>query len=104
MARNSACPVVAAGPAGHDRSVGEDQGVPESNRGPEHVALGAAIRAVREERGLSLTDLAKAAETDKAYLSGLERGMRNPSWAFIVRLAKMLDISPTELVGRSERL
>jgi transcriptional regulator with XRE-family HTH domain len=46
--------------------------------------------------------LAKAAETDKAYLSGLERGMRNPSWAFIIRLAAALQIAPAELVRRSE--
>jgi transcriptional regulator with XRE-family HTH domain len=69
-----------------------------------HVALGATIRAVREEQGLSLTELAKAAETDKAYISGLERGQRNPSWAFIVRLAAALGVTPVELVSRTERL
>jgi hypothetical protein len=38
----------------------------------------------------------RAAETDEACLSGLEQGMRNPSWGSLVRLAKVFQM--TEVV------
>lgn len=87
-----------------DCLVRKDGWVPEEERGPEHVALGAALRALREEGGLSLSELARAAETDKAYLSGLERGRRNPSWTVLVRLTKALGITPAVLTKRAETL
>ncbi|WP_242454259.1 helix-turn-helix domain-containing protein [Bailinhaonella thermotolerans] len=41
--------------------------------------MGRRIRALREERGLSLSELARRAGVGKATLSGLENGTRNPT-------------------------
>ncbi|MFG1921545.1 helix-turn-helix domain-containing protein [Cryptosporangium sp. NPDC048952] len=43
------------------------------------AAVGRRIRALREERGISLSELARRAGIGKATLSGLETGVRNPT-------------------------
>lgn len=54
------------------------------------VAIGRKIRTLREERGISLSELARRAEVGKATLSGLESGTRNPTletlWAITAQL------------------
>ncbi len=73
-------------------------------RSPEHAALGEAIRRSREKRGLSQEGLADVAEIHITHLGGLERGVRNPSYTTLLRLAKALDIKPGELVGLADEL
>jgi transcriptional regulator with XRE-family HTH domain len=41
--------------------------------------------------------LAEKADLDQTYISGIERGIRNPSVLSIVRLAKALGSSVSEL-------
>lgn len=52
--------------------------------------IGRRIRGLREERGISLSALARAAGVGKATLSGLENGTRNPTldtlWAITAEL------------------
>ncbi|MFI6506074.1 helix-turn-helix domain-containing protein [Streptosporangium sp. NPDC050855] len=52
--------------------------------------IGRRIRLLREERGMSLSALARAAGVGKATLSGLENGTRNPTletlWAITAEL------------------
>jgi transcriptional regulator with XRE-family HTH domain len=52
--------------------------------------IGRRIRALREERGISLSALARGAGVGKATLSGLENGTRNPTletlWAITAEL------------------
>ncbi len=58
-----------------------------------HRALdtfGQNIRKHRTEKGLSQEALADKADLDSTYISGIERGVRNPSLLSIVRLAKAL--------------
>ena len=50
-------------------------GAPED----DPAAVGQRIRALREERGISLSALARRAGIGKATLSGLETGVRNPT-------------------------
>lgn len=46
--------------------------------------FGAKLRALRAERGATLTDMANALGVSPSYLSALERGKRSkPSWAFV---------------------
>jgi transcriptional regulator with XRE-family HTH domain len=73
-------------------------------RSPEHAALGEAIRRSREKRGLSQEALADAADIHITHLGGLERGVRNPSYATLLRLSKALGIEPGELVGLADEL
>jgi hypothetical protein len=40
---------------------------------------------------------------DKSYLSGLERGVRNPSWTVIGKFAAALGTTPAKLAARAER-
>ncbi|MGH2912725.1 MAG: helix-turn-helix domain-containing protein [Solirubrobacteraceae bacterium] len=69
---------------------------------PDQLALGEAVRAIREERGLSQVQLAAATGFIQAWVSHVERGRRNPSWSNVVRLAGGLGVSVSELTTRAE--
>lgn len=73
-------------------------------RSPEHAALGEAIRRSREERGFSQEDLAAAADIHITHLGGLERGVRNPSYTTLLKLAKALRIELGALVSLADEL
>ncbi|GAA3421898.1 hypothetical protein GCM10018952_70150 [Streptosporangium vulgare] len=67
---------------------GGTPGRPEADSGTP--GIGRRIRGLREERGISLSALARAAGVGKATLSGLENGTRNPTldtlWAITTEL------------------
>lgn len=68
-------------------------------------ALGDAIRARRGEiDSLSQEGLADVAGMHRTYVSEIERGLRNPSYRNLVKLAAALDLPLAELVARAERL
>ncbi len=73
-------------------------------RSPEHAALGEAIRLTRVERGLSQEQLADAAHLHVTHLGGVERGVRNPNYATVVKLAQALGLTPGELVTHADHL
>jgi transcriptional regulator with XRE-family HTH domain len=73
-------------------------------RSAEHAALGEAIRLTRAERGYSQEALADAASLHITVLGGLERGVGNPNYATLVRLAGALGLTPGELVTRADRV
>lgn len=73
-------------------------------RSPEHAGLGEAIRQQREALALSQEQLADAADMHITHLGGLERGVRNPSYTTLLRLAKALHVTPGELVGLADEL
>ncbi len=62
--------------------------------------LGARVRQLREARGWSQEALADTVGFGRSYLSGLERGIRNPSAVQLVRLAKALRVPVGDLFGR----
>lgn len=66
-------------------------------RSPAHAAFGQTIRAIRGRRGLSQESLALQCGLDRTYISGIERGTRNPSLTNILRIAAALDAPPAEL-------
>ncbi|WP_405148193.1 helix-turn-helix domain-containing protein [Sphaerisporangium sp. NBC_01403] len=59
--------------------------------------LGRRIRRLRQERGISLSELARRAGVGKATLSGLENGTRNPTletlWAVTAQLGVPLAVA-----------
>jgi len=69
--------------------------------GPER-AFGEALREVRKQRGISQMDLFLETGIDRTYISAVERGIQSPTIRMIVRLAKSLNIRPSELVRRME--
>lgn len=67
-------------------------------------AFGAAVRARREELQLSQEQLGiRAGEMDRTYVSGIERGVRNPTLKIVGRLAKALGTPPSRLLAAAER-
>lgn len=64
--------------------------------------LGVAIRERRQELGYSQEDLAAACKLHRTYISGIERGVRNPTITCIDDVARALEYSLTDLVQRTE--
>lgn len=60
--------------------------------------VGERLRNIRTEKGLSQGDIAKALKVHRSYISGIERGIRNPTIKNIERLAKVLKINPYKLL------
>jgi transcriptional regulator with XRE-family HTH domain len=61
-------------------------------RGQDDLALGARIRELRQRRGLSVGDLAIAANVSKSLVSQIERGVASPSIDTVRRLASALEL------------
>jgi transcriptional regulator with XRE-family HTH domain len=61
------------------------------------TAFGRNVARLRDERGLSQDKLAEKADLDRTYISGIERGVRNPGIKIVLRIAKALNVSLTEL-------
>ena len=59
--------------------------------------LGKKLRDLRQLKDLSQESFAELTNLDRTYISGLERGKRNPSYLIIRRLCKILEINPNEL-------
>jgi transcriptional regulator with XRE-family HTH domain len=60
--------------------------------------FGQNVRKARLEAGLAQEDLALRAELDRTYVSGIERGIRNPTVIVIVKLADVLGIPTADLL------
>lgn len=63
------------------------------------AAFGQRVRKRRERLGLSQQQLAERADLDTTYISGIERGRRNPGLNALAQLAKALNLSLSTLVG-----
>jgi transcriptional regulator with XRE-family HTH domain len=66
--------------------------------------LGRAIRELRLQRGLSVEQLARAAEISRAELAALEAGRLDPDYRRLLRLATGLGVRPLALLLRVEEL
>ncbi|WP_460774640.1 helix-turn-helix domain-containing protein [Microbacterium sp. GXF7504] len=76
---------------------------PHPDRGPSTVddaarALGARIRALRQERGLTLAKAAAEAELSHSFLSQVERGLERLSMASLFRIARALGTTQQDLL------
>ena len=60
--------------------------------------LGIRVRTLRQKRKLSQQSLAEKAEIDRAFLSGIERGVENPTLFTIQAIADGLSVSVGELM------
>ena len=61
------------------------------------ISLGTKLRTYRLQKNFSQEKFAELTELDRTYISGLERGKRNPSYIIIKRLCEKLEISPNKL-------
>ncbi len=64
--------------------------------------FGITLRRLRLEKNFSQAELAHASDTDRTFISLLERGVRQPSLTTVFRLATALKIKPSELVAEVE--
>jgi DNA-binding XRE family transcriptional regulator len=61
-------------------------------------------RAARVATGVSQEALALSADVDRTFVSQIERGIRQPTLTTLCKLARALDVQPSTLVSRMERL
>lgn len=69
---------------------------------PTPQALGSAVRALRQARGLTLEALADQAGMNVTYLSDIERGRSNPTIGKLGDLAIVFDVRVSELIAEAE--
>ena len=67
-------------------------------------AVGDAVRSRRRELQLSQEKLAYAAKLDRTYISGIERGVKNPTIQTLRTLSHGLEWQSSELLARAEAL
>jgi transcriptional regulator with XRE-family HTH domain len=60
--------------------------------------VGRNVRRIRNERGLSQEQLSERSGFTQQYLSGLERGHRNPTVVTLFELAQALGVEPVDLI------
>lgn len=65
-------------------------------------AFGAAVRALRMERGIAQESLAHLAGIERSHMGKIERGEHLPSLAMILKVATALKMSGTELMAATE--
>jgi transcriptional regulator with XRE-family HTH domain len=65
--------------------------------------IGKTIRLLRDEAGLTQEELAHASGINTSEISHLERGLRNPKWETMKRLARGLGVSCADMVARAEQ-
>lgn len=67
--------------------------------------IGARIRAIREEKGVSLEDLSRLTGFEVAFLSGIETSQVQPQLGTMIKLSKALDSAFGRLVsGTGDKL
>ncbi|HEY7960634.1 MAG TPA: helix-turn-helix transcriptional regulator [Solirubrobacteraceae bacterium] len=69
---------------------------------PPDQNLAATLRRLRQQRGITQEALAFRAHVTVSALSRIERGLSNPVWTTLVRLADALDVTPAELAAAAE--
>lgn len=74
------------------------------NDEPVLAALGQNVRQCREIKHLTQEKLAEFAGLDPTYISGIERGLRNPGIKNVAKIAKALGITTSELCMQRRNL
>jgi len=61
--------------------------------------VGRNVQRARRELGISQEELAFRAELHRTYISGVERGIRNPTIIVMGRIADALGVAPSDLLS-----
>lgn len=67
-------------------------------------ALGAKIRGIRKERGISQDSFALKCGLDRSYMGRIERGEVNITVEKLFRIAVELECSPGELLPDTDKI
>ena len=65
----------------------------------EVIQFGKKLREVRLKKNLSQGDIARILGVHRSYISGLERGRRNPSLLTVQKIAKALGVNVNKLIS-----
>jgi transcriptional regulator with XRE-family HTH domain len=68
------------------------------------AALGLAVKRRREKLGFTQEQLANDTDLHQRWISNVETGKRNPSYASLRRLGAGLDLKASELLARAEQI
>ena len=68
---------------------------------PALVALGEALRRIRQSKSISQERLALIAEVDRSYVGRVERGDNNVAVLTLIRLSAALDITVATLMEQA---
>ena len=60
--------------------------------------LGENMKKIRLAKGMTQGDICRKLEVDRAYISNVESGNKNPTLSTITNLAKALGVSVDELL------
>jgi transcriptional regulator with XRE-family HTH domain len=77
--------------------------MPAKEKNPALKRFGTNVRTLREKRELSQEELAEIADLDRTYVGGLERGERNATLGSILRIAKALKTTASDLCEGIDR-
>ena len=62
-------------------------------------SIGARVRHHRKQNGLSQEELAEQVETNRVYISNIERGEAAPSLEMLLNIANVLNVSADDLLA-----
>lgn len=62
------------------------------------ITLGNNVRRIRESKGWSQDKLSEESGLHRTYISGIERGVRNPTIEIVQEIALALGVSPSQLL------
>jgi transcriptional regulator with XRE-family HTH domain len=66
--------------------------------------VGLNVQRLRREIGWSQEDLAFESGLHRTYISGVERGVRNPTVMVLQRIADALSVEPAELLRSAKQV
>lgn len=67
------------------------------------MLIGEKLKQLRQEKKMSISELAEKAGVAKSYLSSIERNLQtNPSIQFIEKVSAVLGISANDLISEDE--
>ena len=76
----------------------------KQKKNPILLAFGGSIKSLRLKKGLSQRELAERSGLDVTYISGIERGVRNPSLKSLEKVSKGLGCSIAETCKDLDKL
>ncbi|HEV2858508.1 MAG TPA: helix-turn-helix transcriptional regulator [Solirubrobacterales bacterium] len=71
---------------------------------PKHPAIAETIRSYRLKGGFTQEEVALKAGINNSEISNLERGIRNPKWETMKKVAKGLGVPCWEMVKHAEEI
>ncbi|MFW7340522.1 helix-turn-helix transcriptional regulator [Pollutimonas sp. H1-120] len=81
---------------------GRPAGTTTYEAGPA-IAFGMAVRTARTELGIAQETLAHLAGIERSHMGKIERGEHMPNLAIILRIARALNKSASELIAATEK-